>query len=247
MEEIYTRFEDYLDGRMDAGQRAGFEAELQADAELAEAFALAREARERLGRRWASETADAGLTATLTRLGERHFGGGAQSRRPWVVRRWPWLAAAASVALLLVWLVWPPAERRLYARYRDFPEASFTTRAGEPADDGLAEAAAAFNRGDYAAALPAFERRAAARPDDLEARLFAAFCLLELGRTAEARAVFSQIGATPNAWAGEAKWFLALSFLPEKDREQCAAALRAIGPGEPHYAEAQQLLQKLEN
>lgn len=250
MEELYTRIEDYLDNRLDAEARAAFEAEARADTALAQALAALREARERLARQWAGEKADQALTATLSRLGEQHFGAAAAPpltvRKSANFRKLAW-AVAASVAILLMWLFWPSnPERRLYAEYRRFPEAAFVTRGDQPDQTDLAAATEAFNRGDYDQALAILQRRLQTPPDDPEVRLFAALCQLELGQTREAAAALEQIRAAPGAWAGEATWFLALTFLKEKNRDRCAETLRQIAPGAAHYAEAQRLLAEME-
>lgn len=243
MEELYARIEDYLDGRLDEADRAAFEAALRSDTELAEALALTREARERLARHWAGEASEAALRNTLHGLGDQHFT--APSARPWLLRRWPILAVAAAVTVLLIWVAWPASDARLYARYREFPEASFVVRAGEPGQADIAEAESAFNRGDFATALPLLERRLQAKSDDLEARFFLALCQMELGRSRDAIAGFQQIMATPNSWAGEARWFLALTYLKDKNREECAATLRGIQAGDAHEADARRLLKAL--
>ena len=245
MEERFTRIEDYLDGRLDEAGRAAFEAELATDPELAQLLALAREARERLARHWAAEDADRALNTTLKRLGKQHFNSPAAAR-PWLVRRWPQLAAAAAVAALLIWVAWPAGETRLYARYREFPEAAFVVRSTEPGQAELAEATAAFNEGDFAKALPVLEKYSQTHPDDREIRFFLALCQLELGRTQEAVTGLRQISNTPNSWAGEARWFLALAYLKEKNRAQCAVVLRSIPSGGAHFEEAQELLKKVQ-
>ncbi len=246
MEERFTRIEDYLDGRLDEAGRTAFEAELATDPELAQLLALAREARERLSRQWAAEDADRALSATLSQLGKQHFNSPAVIKKPWLVRRWPQLAAAAAVAALLIWVAWPAGETRLYARYREFPEAAFVVRSNEPGQAELAEATTAFNEGDFAKALPILEKHCQIHPDDREIRFFLALCQLELGRTPEAVAGLEQIAQTPNSWTGEARWFLALAYLKEKNRAQCAVVLRSIPSGGAHFEEAQELLKKVQ-
>ncbi|MCC7507617.1 MAG: tetratricopeptide repeat protein [Saprospiraceae bacterium] len=251
MEELYNRIEDYLDDTLSPADRAAFEAELAADAELAAALEVVREARERLSRQWAGEAADTALHATLRQVGAQHFGASepaaTQTNRPWIVRRWPALAAAAAIAGLLIWLGWPAGntDARLYAQYKTYPKAGFVTRGGGPDQAELANATAAFNQGRYQDALPVLEQQAAAYPDDLEARFFLALCLIETGRTADGRAQLEQISAAPNAWASDARWQLALSYLKEKDRSRCQELLSGIPPDDAHYEQAQQLLAKL--
>ena len=38
------------------------------------------------------------------------------------------------------------------------------------------------------------------------------------------------------AWVSDARWYLALSYLKEKDRPRCVETLRGIPPDDPHYA-----------
>lgn len=249
MEELYERIEDYLDGQMEEADRTAFEAALKSDAQLSEAFELVSEARERLGRQWAEEKADAELVATLRQLGQHHFHTVAETtaNRPWVVRHWPKLAAAAAFAGILIWLGWPAGDpdARLYAQYREYPEAAFVTRSNAPDEAEMAQATSAFNAGQYEAALPILQRKVQAEPEQSEARLFLAICLIETGRGADARSQLDQLVKGGGAWVSDARWYLALSYLKEKDRPRCVETLRGIPPDDPHYANAQALLKKL--
>ena len=247
MNDIHTRIEDYLDGTLNAAERADFEAAARADPALAEALSLAREVRERLARQWGQEGEEAALRRTLKDLGKQHFGGG-KARSPSPLRstrtRW-WMAAAAAVALV-VWLSWPPGADALYERYRIFPEAAFALKSSNAsAAQNLDAAAKSFNAKDFAPALSALNVHLNATPDDLEARFFAGLCQLELGQFAASEATFRQIIFPENVWSGEARWYLALTYLREKKSEQCKEILGQIPSGGAHHAEAQELLKKL--
>jgi len=252
-EELYTRIEDYLDNTLNAAERAAFEADVQANPALAETLAEVREARSRLAGQWMHEDADRALTGTLQQIGRAHFKGHAAADPAMTVvlrarprRWWPLVAAAACLIAVLIWFFRPAGETTLYAQYRQFPAAAFGTRSTEnPTQADLAAADAAFNAGHYADALPLLQRYLATHPEDLEKRFFAALCQLELGQTTEAASAFQQLRIAP-AYADEATWYLALTYLKEKNEAQCAEVLRQITRDARHYDAAQQLLEKLD-
>ncbi|MEO6036863.1 MAG: hypothetical protein ABIQ93_00535, partial [Saprospiraceae bacterium] len=195
-EDLYTRIEDYLDHQLDAAARTAFEAALSADPELAEALAQVSEARTRLGRAWAQQEADDALHNTLQQLGREHFSNAvAGSPNPPLVavrgRRW-WIAAAAAVfAILLIWFFRAPSPADLYARYDQFPEAAFGTRAiGDSTQLNLVAAETAFNAGRYLEALPLLQRYLTSHPADQEKRFFSTLCQLALGQTPDAALFF---------------------------------------------------------
>lgn len=241
MEEIYTRIEDYLDDALNEAERAAFEADVQADPALARALEQVRETRQRLARQWAQENKETELRKTLAELGQQHFNGKGSGRRvalgPW------WMAAAAALAALVVWAVWPSGENALYDRYRQFPEAAFTERSNGP--QTLSEAERLFNEKNYVAALPILNAHLEQRPDELEVRFFAGLCQLETGQLPAAEATFRQILSSANALSQDARWYLALVFLKGNKTMECKETLNGIQPGEAYYGEAQQLLKKL--
>jgi tetratricopeptide (TPR) repeat protein len=248
-EEQYTRIEDYLDNTMDAEGRAAFEAELRADPALSELLTHVREARARLARQWAQEDADRALKNTLQQLGRQHFDKKTEtiSTAPRLRRWWPVLAAAACLAVLIIWLAWPAhIEEKLYADFGQFPEAAFGTRAAnDPNEAILASTDAAFNAGKYAEALVLLQRQLSNQSNDRETRFFIALCQLELGQTTAAAAIFQELRATPAAYADESTWYLALTFLKEKKRAECVEVLLQISKDSQYYGRAQKLLGEL--
>ncbi|HRI60249.1 MAG TPA: tetratricopeptide repeat protein [Saprospiraceae bacterium] len=245
MEELYPRIEDYLDNALTDAERAAFEADVQADPASAAALEQVREARERLSRHWTQESAEAGLREQLSELGNQHFGTTEQpnrNARRFFIGRW-WMAAAATVAALIVWLAWPPGNDALYTRYRAFPEASFTLKSSDKST--LDKAADAFNDKNFSAALSSLNTYLLQQPNDQEARFFSGLCQLELSRFTEAEAIFREIISADNAWSGEARWYLALTYLRSKKMEDCKSVLQEIQQGGAHYNEAQELLGKI--
>ena len=246
-EERYAIIEDYLDNTLDASSRATFEAEVLADPVLAALLTQMREARTRLARQWEQQDADRALSATLKEAGRQYVKGETEGQtasapRLGLRRWWPVAAAAACLAGFLIWFFQPVREIDLYAEYRQFPDAAFTTRAAnDPGQANLAAVDAAFNKGQYAEALLQLQERLVNQPKDLEALFFAGLCQLELGQTNEAAETFQQLSIMAS-YADESTWYLALTLLKEKKRTQCMEVLRQIPSDSRNYARAQKLL-----
>lgn len=250
--ELYTRIEDYLDDALDDQQRLAFEAEVRTDPALARQLSIVREARQRLIAQWANESADSALMNTLQQIGSEHFnsenssgksGGGRLFR---LAPAWWAAAAALAAAVVAAWFfLRPPSNERLFAEYGAFPEADFTVRGDNPAQNDLSPAEAAFNGKDYAEALRLLQAYLASHPEDMQARLHAGLCHLELKQYDQATAIFTEIGKSPNVWADEANWFLALTSLRQGNRAECARVLKQIPPGSGRHDQATELLTKL--
>ncbi|MFN4081467.1 MAG: tetratricopeptide repeat protein [Saprospiraceae bacterium] len=229
------RIERYLNGAMDANEREQFESELQRDAALREELALQRDMMT-----WVAQQARREhLRETLARLGQPYF---AERRSRTLVRRLiiPALSAAAALALILLW---PTLfADRLYDRFAEFPALALTEKSNAAPDVSAIESD--FNRGDYAAAYEGLQAYRQRKPDDPQAQLYAGICLMELGKTREARSLFEGLLKTPD-FGDYAQWYIALSFLKDKDRKACALALDRIAPSSPFYEKARALAQKL--
>ena len=254
MEEIYARIEDYLDGVLSETEQADFEGDVQADPALAAALADVREARERLARQWVQSGKEAALSNTLQALGKQHFDAAttANSQQPTAngqrPSRWWWALLAALAAALLAWLAWPKGEpsARLYAEFRQFPQAGFTEKGwAEARGKRLAQAESDFNQKKYVEALAALQAHVVEHPTDLESKIFMGLCQLELGQTSDAIATFMSYNISGGSWVPEAKWYLALCYVRNKNWGLCAQILLDIRPGEAHYEEAQRLVKQV--
>lgn len=156
-------------------------------------------------------------------------------------RRWALLAAALALAAAAIWFLRPQPPS--YRQYADHAPLQLTELgAGEQL---ASEAETSFNRKDYASALRALRALAQNDPDNPTFRLYEGICLLELGRPAEARVVFEPIAEGRTLRRADAVWYLALSYLAEKDIGQCRAALLRLESGDDHYRKAQELLKRL--
>lgn len=155
-----------------------------------------------------------------------------------------WLAAAASVALLAgaYWFFSQPSLPE-YRQYAHHGKLSLTVRG--TANAAASDAEKAFAVPDYAAALAALNRLLAETPDDITARHYQAICLMELGRTAEARAIWEPMASGQSALRGDAQWYIALSYLKENNLAACKTALQNVEPGSDHDQDVRKMLQQL--
>jgi tetratricopeptide (TPR) repeat protein len=191
------------------------------------------------------ETGEAGLKAVAV---HRDNGREEAKQHPamtaWVSRR-RWLAVAASVALAVaaIWFVARPGPTS-YRRYAQHTPLSLTVRGDN--ERSAADAERYFAAGEYADALAALNRFLEENPDDISAQLYTGICLIEIGRPAEARSVLAPVAAGASALRGEATWYIALSFLKEKNTEACKAELLKIAPADDRYGRAQELLQAIQ-
>ena len=247
-EQDFALLDNYFNGLLAPDDARAVEARAASEAGFGEEFAL-RQEMEAFPRRAAQRQA---FTDTLTAVGADFF----QEKKSERVKNLPpmtakisrirWLAAAASLALVAVavWFITSTGSPS-YRQFAQHDAPSFTVRGA--ADQAASEAETAFNAGNYAAALDALDRLLAEQPGDPTALLYKGICLIELDRTAEARAVLEPMASGSSALRSEAVWYVALSFLKDKNTAACSAELLKIAPGEGRYEQAQTLLKKLES
>lgn len=154
-----------------------------------------------------------------------------------------WIALAASVTLIgaAIWF-FNRTEEPTYQQYAQHTPLSLTVMG--KTEQVKSEAEAAFGKKDYAQALVALDQVLAVEPDNSKAKLYRGICLLELGRAAEARTVFEPLSTGNSALREDAVWYIALSYLRENNLVDCKTALSKIGPGEAHYEDAREILDK---
>lgn len=194
----------------------------------------------------------AGLRSDLQALDAAHFPAATAGRLRWVRSPWVWAAAAAVLLLLIVFLPRPEQAldpEALFAQhFRPYPN----TIAVIPRDEGevldpIALAMNAYQRGDYPAAVAAFDAMPATRrrPD---LQFYRSLALLASGRTAEALAGLEALHRTAgHAFERETRWYLALAYLRSQRPEAARPLLDqvAANPEHPEQKAAQAILQAL--
>jgi TolA-binding protein len=238
-----ARIDRYLTGAMDAAEREAFEADVTADAQLAEDLALQRDMAVFLRRR---EHRSA-LQAQLKDMGRAHFQPEKKEAKTASMsrRRILWvgaMAAAAGLALFLLRpLLFPPS---LYDQYAKYPALALAEKSSAgPVDWSAAETA--FNSGNYAAAETPLEQYLAVYPADMQAQLYLGICKMELDKHAEARQIFDRLIQEAESFRDYAQWYSALSYLKAGDTTACRRALNDIPAASLFYKKARELAGRL--
>ncbi|WEK35062.1 MAG: tetratricopeptide repeat protein [Candidatus Pseudobacter hemicellulosilyticus] len=233
----------YAEGLMEPGEQAAFEQALATDASLQEALDLYREVQQGLQQQWHPDAQEKALRATLKDLGQQYFTGKTGGR---VVRMKNALRAAVAVAAvaILVVFVWHPWQKDLYTQYAD---ASMITSVERGADSAslLQMATRAFNKRDYAGALPLLQQTLLQEANNSFVQYYYGIALLETGKTAEAQQIFTKLHEGNSVFKYEATFYMALSYLKNGDRSSCRSWLQQIPADASNYGKAKELLKKL--
>lgn len=245
-EQDIQLLDDYFNGLLSPENAQAVEMRAASDAAFGREFDLRREM-EAFPRRAAKRQV---FSDTLSAVGTDFFKEAELKKSvgqpPMTARmtRLRWLAAAAGLALvaIAVWFITSTGSPS-YRQYAQHAPLSLTVRGA--AEQSAADAEAAFNSKDYATALSALDRLLAEQPRDPTALLYKGICLIELDRTDDARTVLTPVAAGSTALLGEATWYVALSFLKDKNTAACKTELQKIAPGDARYEQAQVLLKEL--
>jgi len=238
-----TLLDNYFNGLLSAEEVRAVLDRVETDPELREAFAL-RQKMESFPRREAEREA---FVSTLKTVGVEYFKGNT-AEPPTLrvarnnVRRWMALAASLTLLAAAIWFFNRPTTPT-YAQYASHAPLSLTVMGAT--EQAKTEAEAAFGQKEYERALMALEQVLASEPDNLKAKFYQGICLLELRRTAEARAIFEPLAAGQTALREDAVWYIGLSYLQEQNIAASKATFESILPGAAHYKEAQEILKEL--
>lgn len=233
-EENYLRIEAYLQGELDAAERAAVESLAERDADFAQALAERRA----LDRHLRAEAGADDLRLTLGALGVKYFPAEAKiTRIPRPQQKWLALAAAAVVLLLtLGGLGWWRAGEASYADFARHEPLALVER-GE-ADQLPSRVEAAYNAGEYERAIPLLEAYLGEHPADERARLALGISLLERNRDREAVDLFTTIAAGKSSLAAYGNWYLALAAVKRGESAAAESFLQRI-PASESYLKAQ--------
>lgn len=232
----------YFNGLLDESQATAVREKAGTDAEFGAAFRLRLEQNQWLQR----EPGRQAVAGTLTSVGKDFFRETGQET-PMRATRINWkramlLAASFALVLFATWYLRSGSEPN-YEQYAQHAPVSFTQRGDNQALQTAAETN--FNSRQYDRALADLDALLAQDPGNLTAILYKGICLIELGRTAEARTAMEPLATGSSALRPDALWYVALSYLKDRNMEQCKAALTQIGTGADRYEQAQALLREL--
>lgn len=163
--------------------------------------------------------------------------------------RW-WLAAAASVILIMAFTLWMSGvftqpDQNLFAQYYERPSYSIDRGA---ADEALARAGTLYNQGMFDESALMFEDYLLTNRDDAYVRFMAAVSYLETGKTDEARSHFNKIIEENGPLTDRATWYLSLTYLQEGNESEATSWLERLAgdsQARPYNSRATELLEEL--
>lgn len=164
---------------------------------------------------------------------------------PTYKKKWFLLSSAAAVLLLVVSIFYFSDNNNIYDKYANHKFISFVVK-GDNTNFLSQEAVTAFNSKDYKAALPLL-KQLLLKQEDPKIKLALGICLLETNKTEDAITFFSDLGSENIAFKNEANWYLALSYLKQKDNQQTKFYLnRIVDENSYYFKDAQKLIKELD-
>ena len=171
-----------------------------------------------------------------------------KNNKKWV-SKW---SVAASIAVVLGAGYWfmnqSPNNIELYEDYyQSYPNVVAPTVRGENSEDIKSEAFYEYDNGNYEKSLVLFSKIYETDKDDY-ALFYKALSQMELQKTTEAIATFKQFDlGKNNAFTPFVKWYLALAYLKENQKEQAMPLLKSLSETQnPQQEMAQKLVDELE-
>jgi TolA-binding protein len=240
----------YLEGDMEFQEKAQFEASVQTDIELQELLAEYKNVHLTLKMKIAPDEADRQVQANLATLGKQYFAGNAiatgkkadavvVSLKPYI----KWLSVAA--VLIIGLLVWAPWSANLYEKYAISKEMSVVER-GEEGQNNLDQAAQFYNSGDFTAASGLLKKEYKLTPAHSLTAYYYGVTLIETAKYAEARSVLAKIFEGESVFKYDAAYYIALSYVKEKNNQDALVWLAKIPQGTSNYDKAEELTKKLQ-
>ncbi|HMI01855.1 MAG TPA: hypothetical protein VK541_05190 [Pedobacter sp.] len=250
----------YLEGDMEAGEKAGFEMSLQSDAALQELVAQYKDIHQSLKLRIAPDEQDKQVESTLKDLNRQYFKNepavneapadkasfsAAQTKETKTLSLKPYLKWISAAAVLLIGLfIWAPWSSGLYEKYSFSKQMSVTER-GADNQAQLSKAAELYNKGDYAEARKILGKEYMFNPQSPLLTYYFAITLIETKQTYEARTLLKHLYEGQSVFKYDAAFYAALSLVKEDKKAEAVEWLQKIPQENANYAKAQELIAEL--
>lgn len=262
-EQDYLDIEAYLQGELPAVEATALEARAAADA----AFATVLAERRLLNGHLQADANEPALRETLAKLTARHFseqssfaGDAATSTsatsplsrgeepgerakeatvKPLLPRKNRALLISLAAAIILLLLfggrVFFKDQGSTYEQFAQHQPLSLTERGD--GDNGITEAEAAFNSGQYRKVIAPLTDYLALNKEDARARLALGIAHLESGNNAEAVRLLTEVAENGGSIAPYGNWYLALAAVRRDDNSAAARYLDLISAGDAYLDE----------
>lgn len=238
----------YFDGEMNAEEQNAFEDQMQKDEQLRNQVELTREVNETLRMKLYPDENELALRKTFAAIRPAYFSTGDQQHQSKAkvihFRRTMWIAVAAAVIVIVFLTVWSPWQKDLYHQYASIEMPGVAER-GVAADSLLKQANTKFNEKKFAESLPMFEAILKDDPKNSFVHFYYAIALLENDQIDKSRNELMQLYNGASILRYDAAFYMALSYLKEKNKTVCKEWLQKIPADAGIYSKAEELQKKL--
>ena len=242
----YDMINRYLDGEMNAEEIKAFEAAMLQDAELKNEVDLLKDVNSTLKIKLHPGENEVALRNSLKEMNAEFFPNKTEQARIIPLHRRKLMMAVAAVFIMgLVLTIWRPWEQEdLYQQYAAIQMPAVAER-GAASDSLLKTAVENFNNKEFAKAIPAFETVLKDSAQNSFVQYYYAIALLEKGDTENSRTQLTALYNGNSSFKYDAAFYMALSYLKEKNKPACKDWLNKIPADAGPYNKAQELLKKL--
>lgn len=242
----YDMINRYLDGGMNAEELKAFEASMQQDADLQNEVELLRDVNATLKIKFHPDENEIALRSSLKEMNAEFFANKEKQAKVIPLSRRRWMTAAAAVFVsVLILTVWKPWKKEdLYDQYAAIQMPAIAER-GATADSLLKQAVNNFNNKKFPEAIPAFEAVLKDSSQNAFVQYYYAIALLQNDKTEQSRTQLTSLYNGTSLFKYDAAFYMALSYLKEKNKPVCKDWLNKIPADAGPYSKAQELLKKL--
>ena len=241
-EDRYILFEKYLSNELTKDELSYFNLELQTNIDFKQEFEIYKNLNSSLSSKFENEEKETELRATLTLLG-KEFNKEEKKGKVITLKRLRPLMVAASIALLIGFFLFNNGNP-VYGDFANHNQLELVVRSDN--NSAISKAEEAFNNKNYKTAFAQLTILETEFPNDTEIMFYKGICLLELDKTSQAETIFTTISTENSAYKYNATWYKALTYLKQKQFENCKNTLKTIPESAEEFELAQKLLKKLE-
>ncbi len=242
----YDMINRYLDGEMNAEELKAFETEMLQDTDLQNEVALLKEVTTTLKTKLHPGENETALRNSLQEMNAKYFLHKTGQAKIIPLNRRRWMTAIAAVLVIgLMVTIWQPWKKEdLYKQYAAIQMPAIAER-GAAADSLLKQAVEDFNNKKFAEAIPAFETVLKDSSENTFVQYYYAIALLQNDQPERSRALFTELYNGVSLFKYDAAFYMALSYLKEKNKAACKDWLNKIPADAGAYGKAQELLKEL--
>ncbi|KAA2241429.1 hypothetical protein F0L74_16130 [Chitinophaga agrisoli] len=222
-------------------QKQSFETRLQENYNLREAVQTGRDAVEWLRRALTADNTRRELTQVLVDMRQRWF----YSQNKDMNRMGLYVSGITVLAVIMAGLLFiSPFRKDVYRQFAP-TEMAHHHLPDNDTSKLLHEAAQHFNKRRFTSAVEVLNRVLQMDPSNTYARYYRGVCLVDINQMVPARTDLKQVYESNSPYRYDAAFYLALSYLRERDKQQSLEWLLKIPQDAPNYWKAKKLIEEI--